>query len=140
MWNSTDFDKIRKEVDNFVTKFVHDHNSESSVDEMWDEIKTKLQNIIREHVPSKFTTTRFNQPWITRKIKRMSKKEKKAIKIAKKSKTIRDWYKYKKLKKDLQKECRKAYEDYILNIVCGEYHQSTKNIFGFIKGNGCENS
>ncbi len=57
-----DFDKIRKEVDNFVTKFVNDDDSESSVDEMWEEIKTKLQDIIGEHVPSKFTTTRFTQP------------------------------------------------------------------------------
>ncbi len=46
LWNSRDFDKIRKEVDNFVTKFVNVHSSESSVDQMWDEIKTKLQDII----------------------------------------------------------------------------------------------
>ncbi len=104
LWNSTDFDKICKEVDNFVTKFVNDHNRESSADEMWEEIKTKLQDIIGEHVPSKFTTTRFNQTWITRKIKRMSK-QKKTMRIAK----IRDWDKYKKLKKDVQEECRKAF-------------------------------
>ncbi len=67
-------------------------------------------------------------------------KEESNLMIAKKSKTIRKWDKYKKLKTDLQKEFRKAYEDYILNIICSEYHQNTKKFFRFIKGNGCENS
>ncbi len=39
LWKNTDFDKIPQEVDNFVTKFMDQHSNESSVDEMWMEIK-----------------------------------------------------------------------------------------------------
>ncbi len=104
LWKNTDFDQIRQEVDNFVTNFMDQHSNQSSVNEMWMEIKNCIQIILNEHVPSKFTTTTFNQPWITRKIKKLSKGNKKATSKAKTTKSSRDWDIYKRLKKRSSKE------------------------------------
>ncbi len=42
VWTNTDFDKIRQEVDNVVTNLMDQHSNESSVDEMWMEIKNHI--------------------------------------------------------------------------------------------------
>ncbi len=99
---------------------------------MWMEIKNHMQTIFDEHVPSKFSTTRFNQPWITRKIKKLSKRNNKAMSKAKTTKSARDWDIYKRLKRELQKECKKAYENYIMNTICGDYDQNPKKLYGLI--------
>ncbi len=77
----------------------------------------------------KFTTTTFNQPWITRKIKKLSKRNNRAMS---KAQSAIDCDIYKRLKGELQKECRKTYENYIMNILCGDYGQNPKNFYGFI--------
>ncbi len=41
-----------------------------------------------------------------------------------------------KLLINLQKEWQKACENYILNIICGEYNQKSKKFFSFVKSNG----
>ncbi len=66
---------------------MDEYSSESSVNEMWPEIKCCIQTTLDEHEPSMFTTITLNRPWITRKIKR----KKKAMMKAKRTKSSRDW-------------------------------------------------
>ena len=64
----------------FSDSFTDKHSIKSDVDAMWTEFSNKCEELIADHVPSKFSATRFSQPWINRNLKRLSRREKKAYK------------------------------------------------------------
>ena len=49
-------------------------------------------------VPSKMTTTRYNQPWITCELKQLARKKKLAFKKAKMTRKAKDTKRYNSLK------------------------------------------
>lgn len=49
-------------------QFLNNYDFSSSIEEMWNFISTTLNKILQSSVPSKITTSRFNQPWINREI------------------------------------------------------------------------
>ena len=83
------------------------------------------------------TSARFSQPWINRKVKRISRKKKRAYKKAKHSRSENDIQRYKQLQKESQYECRKAYNGYVNDIVTND---NSKKLYSFIKGKKCESS
>jgi hypothetical protein len=58
------------------------YTPETDINTLWEPFKESICSVIACHVPSKFSTTRFNQPWITRKAKRLSRQKKRAFKKA----------------------------------------------------------
>ena len=90
---------------NFFEKF----NLDSSINERWEFIKSNLLHILEETVPSKMSTSRFNQPWINQKIKQLTRQKKRNYEKARKTKRKADYDRYHRLKSTTQKECRKAY-------------------------------
>jgi len=84
-------------------------------------------------VPSKFATTRYNQPWITRQIKRLSRWKQQGHTKAKKSGRECYWKRYKKLKKQCQDECRTAYSTYIAEMIVPDMDSNPKKFWSFIK-------
>ena len=80
-------------------------------------IKSNLLHILEETVPSKMSTSRFNQPWINQKIKQLTRQKMRSYEKARKTKRKSDYDRYHRLKSTTQKECRKAYRDYIHNII-----------------------
>ncbi len=140
LWKHADCDKIKQEHADFLTRFLAENNIETPVNVLWDQIANACADSIKRNVPRKWTTTRFHQPWITRSIKRLSNRKKRSFKKAKKSGKIRDWDKYKSLKKTVQAECRKAYNNYINEIVCGDMAANPKKFFNLVKSKRCDYS
>ena len=58
---------------------------------MWGSVKSKLFEVMDMLVPSKIATTRHNQPWITREVKRLSRQKQRAYTKAKRSGREQDW-------------------------------------------------
>ena len=83
---------------------------------------------------------RFNQVWIDRKVKRLSRKKKRCYNRAQKTGQQRDWDRFKQLKKETQKTCRDAYNSYISNMLTEENTSNPKRFWGFIKGKRTESS
>ena len=100
---------------------------------MWEFIKSNLLHILEETVPSKMSTSRFNQPWINQKIKQLTRQKKRSYEKARKTKRKPDYDRYHRLKSTTQKECRKAYRDYINNIINPELSANPKRFWEFIK-------
>ncbi len=50
-----------------------------TIEENWQKIKNHLAKMMNDHIPSKFTTTRFNLPWITDLIKWLNRKKKQRL-------------------------------------------------------------
>ena len=90
------------------------------VEEQWRIISRHLIQTIDNLVPSKMSTTRFNQPWITRQLKRLARKKSRSYKKAKQSDDPRDWQRYKTLKKQMQFDCRITHQKYVDDMICGD--------------------
>ena len=88
---------------------------------------------MEKHVPHKLTSQRFNQTWVNSRIKRLSRKKKRAFKKAKTSNAKEDWDFFKKLKKEAQSECRLAYNSYVSSTLEEDYPSNPKKFWSFIK-------
>ena len=62
--------------------------------EMWFDIKSELITILDNGVPSKVSSTRVNQPWITRSVKRLTRRKKRSFNKARKTKKDKDFQRY----------------------------------------------
>ena len=65
------------------------------------------------YVPSKTKHSNFHQPWIICKLKQLRRKKQRSYNLARSTNLPAHWSHYKHLKKDMQKECRKAFNEYI---------------------------
>ena len=134
LWDKADMNVLHEEGNKMMQEFVSKFDSSSSVTEMWDYIESKLANIL-ELVPSKFTSTRFNQPWVTRKVKQLSRQKQCAYSKAcscRRQHKKRLWARYNILKKKMQRVCKDAYSNYINNIICPDLQSNPKRFWSHI--------
>ena len=103
------------------------NNVDSPVDDIWNKITAKIQSLLVSYVPSKMSSTRFNQPWINRDLKKLARRKKKAYRKARFNRDEHDMARNKKLKSNMQEGCRKAYNFFINNKICDEMSTSPKN-------------
>ena len=123
----------------FANTFLTENNIDTPVNDQWGQISSELQNTMANLIPSKLTTTRYNQPWITRHIKRLARRKSRAFKKAKHSKTERDWTRYKTLKKQMQRDCRTTYQEFVNDMICQESGGGSKKFWAYIKSRRCDN-
>ncbi len=134
LWDKADFDQIRLEVKSFSEEFTKQHSVDTPVEDLWKGITTKTDEILDKRVPSKTTSSRYSQPWINRKIRSLKRQKQRCYNKAKKSHSPADFARCRELKKQMQSECRKAYSDYMNDIICGEYDTGKKKRFyGYVK-------
>jgi hypothetical protein len=107
---------------------------------MWLDFKHNCIETLTKHVPSKMTTTRFNQPWIDRNTRRLSRRKKMAYRKARNTNNKKDWDRYKNIQKQNKQGCRKAYNDYVRNMVSEDKGTSSKKLYSFIKSKKCDGS
>ena len=113
-------------------EFVANNTTSTPVDSLWSQFKEKCIRSINTHVPSKLTSTRFNQAWCNRDVRRLSRRKKRAYKTARTTKQSSDWSLYKKIQVDTQHARRKAHDDFISNMV-GEPGTNSKKLYTYIK-------
>ena len=94
---------------------------------------------VNRYEPSKYTSTRFNQPWCNRDVRRHTHRKRRAYRKARISKNPIDWLRYKKVHKDAQNTCRNAHNDYIRNMV-REPGSKNKKLYSYVKGMKCDSS
>ena len=134
LWGKADLEAIHREGTKMGEEFFSRFNCSSSVTAMWDFIQCKLTNIL-DIVPSKLTSTRFNQPWVTRKVKRLSRQKQRAYNKARNCRqkhSLRLWERYDALKKKMQRACREAYIEYVNNIICPDLQSNPKRFWSHI--------
>ena len=120
LWNRVDFDQLRSEAKLWAEEFVNSHTTSTPVEQLADNVQSSLEKLIKDHVPSKLSTTRFNQPWFNSSVKRMTRRKKRAFKKARRTKKDRDWLRYRRLKKATQQTCRQAYSNYINDMLSSD--------------------
>lgn len=138
LWKQVDLDKTRTAIKDFTNSFTSNFNSNTSINTLWDTFKNFCTKTIDDFVPSKLSTQRFHQPWITGKIKRLSRRKKRAYRKARKTGNLEDKQRYKQLQKESQHECRRTYNTYVRNTVSDG--RDAKKLYSFIKSKRCDSS
>ena len=129
LWMKANLESMKSSCKSFQQEFLQKFNSISNVNTMWNDIKNHLLSTLDLFVPSKMTSSRFSRPLITRDIKQLSRRKKRAYVRARSSNMGKDFKRYEKLKKSSTESCKTAYNDYITNIISPD---SSNNRKGFL--------
>ena len=141
LWSKADFDKVRADINEFSRDFTTKYDEDTPVETLWSTIKMKLENTLSSNIPSKLTSTRFSQPWINQQVKTLKRRKQRCYNQLRKKKTPQLRTRYKELKKEMQQTCRRAYEEYMHNIICGDYESGNKKRFySYVKSLRTDNS
>ena len=132
LWNRADLEGLRESMTTFSESFTSGHDTSQSVEELWTSFKSGCLDALNTNVPSKMTSQRFNQPWITRDLKRLSRRKDRAYKRYSKTHSTRDYSHYKDLKNTVHVRCKLRYNEYVNSIVMDEDHKP-KRLWSFIK-------
>ena len=116
MWKKADTQKLKSKIGEMSNNILEKFN----INTLWYYFKTMCTDIMEECIPSKTTSTRITQPWITKDLRTLSRRKQKLYNQAKPTHKTRDWNSYNAIKKLSQKKCREAYSSYINNIICSE--------------------
>ena len=133
LWDKADMEAVRTSSREVASEFCTTFSTSSPIESMWTFIKEKLLRIQEEHVPSKTTSTRFSQPWVTREIKQISRRKKRSYWKARRTGSAKDIKRYKHLKDLSRTTCRSAYNSYITNIISPDSTSNPKRFWSFVK-------
>ncbi|XP_071476159.1 uncharacterized protein [Diadema antillarum] len=99
------------------------------------DIKWDTDQVIKHQYPK--DSTRHSQLWFNTTTKRICHRKTRSYAKAKRTQKERDWKRYRKLKKEAQTSCRKAYNKYLNDIISSEPGAS-KRLGAIIKAKRCD--
>lgn len=137
VWNKVDYGKLKDHVTTEVSIFINSFTLNTNTNFLWDSIKLIVDSSM-SLVPTKYISTRYSQPWITRECKRISRLKQRAYNRAKRTQTQADWDYFKKITKVSRLTCMTAFNDYIRNCIAPDLKYNPKRFFTFIKSKKCE--
>ena len=138
LWKKADPNRQEDMARSLNEEFHLKFNFQSSINEMWNFIKTGLHKIMEDTVPSKLSSTRYHQAWITREVKQLSRRKKRSYVKAMKTKRRADINRYHQIKRATERKCKEAYKDFIENMISPDLTSNPKRFWGFIKSRRCE--
>jgi hypothetical protein len=137
LWNKVDISKLKEEVLALRTTFIQKFSPSDNVLDIWNFLKKEFYKIIEKNVPTKLTSSKFHQPWINTKTKRLLRKKNRWLSKAKFFDSPSIWNAYKKIKSVTQRTCRKTHDNYLSNLFTDD--KSSKQLFSYIKSRRSEN-
>ena len=114
-----------------VERFCSRFSSASSVEVMWNYLKDHLIQIQEDCIPSKMTSSKFHQPWINTRIKRLSRRKRKWFRKYRQTKSNTAKQVYDSLKKETRHACKTALNNYLNNIFSED--KGNKQFWSYIK-------
>ena len=129
---------LKNHVPSDVEDFLTNNKTDTYINDIWYNFK-RIVVTSMEFVPTKLTSARFSQPWVTRTCKQHSRRKQRAYNRAKRTRSQNDWNIFKTLTKKSRKECKRAYNNYLRDCICQDFKNNPKRFFSFIKSRKCEN-
>ena len=118
---------------------------ESTVEEIWNALKTALDSGIQQFVPIKKLSSKRSLLWITQEIRRLMRKRDKLC-HKQNSGSNKDRCHFKQVKHLMQRKIKTAHENYladVLGVVSGDgdenYGFSSKKLFNLLKNSRQDN-
>jgi hypothetical protein len=83
MWKKADTQKLKSKIEEMSNNILEKFKINTNINTLWDYFKTKCTDIMEKCIPSKTTSTRITQPWITKDMRTLVKTETKTIQSSK---------------------------------------------------------
>ena len=119
----------------FKEAFLSKFSLSTSLDTLWEEFKSVCLRCLT-YVPTKNSRIGTKQPWITSHIRRLSRRKQRLYNLARHTNSSHNWDTYRHLKREVQRECHKAYNDYIGSLV-DKNGAITKNLWTYQDTRSC---
>ena len=125
---------MSEDISNYTSEFTNMHTLDTPVDKLWNSFHDKLLATINTHVPCKVKSSNVQQPWINCTLKQLRRQNQRSYNRARSTNSLAHWLHYKQLKKEMQKEYHKSYNEYMSNIIHESYENGKrKKLFTYIK-------
>ena len=131
LWNRVDEANLQKETHELRISFLRDFPVTANPITMWNYLTKAIKKIIENNVPSKSTSTKAHQPWITTETKRLIRKKNRWHKKVKRSGSGRDAKIYRKIKSEAQRVCRRVHDQYVNDMFSAD--TTNKKMWTYIK-------
>ena len=132
LYGKANMENLRADMTNFQDSFLNSDPDSRNVQTNWNMFKEKISELMEKHIPSRTSCASHKNPWITREVRRMSKKKQSLYKKARLSNNPKDWDSFKVHQKATQKKQRKNFWAFQNNMF-DEKDKSNKAFWKFIK-------
>ena len=133
MWHKLNTDNLSSHFNNFKNTFLQSFSADTPVEQLWSAFKSNCHVCLDNVVPSKYSSTRFNQPWITTSIKKLTRKKQRLYNLARLTNAAPIWNQYRNIKRTIQADCHRAYNTYVSNMVNPRLDPNHKRLWSYIK-------
>ena len=134
LWKNVDIVNMKIDTNTLSSNILkHKHDLQKNIENIWNQLKQGIDNIINKNLPSKQSSATFTNPWANTTIKKLSRRKKKAYSKARRSNSEQDWAKYKRLKSLSPKTTRQAHNKYLYDIISPKLKDNNKQFYSYIK-------
>ncbi len=134
-YNKANFDAIKEDLSANYADFASNSTSRT-VDENWDSFQSTLLKSMDQNIPSKMSSTRFNVPYMSGEIRRLTRRKQRVYNksnCANRTKRAKYRAKFEQLRKQVQKTFRQARVDYLNNIIGSSLSENPKAFYSYVK-------
>ncbi|XP_060567389.1 uncharacterized protein LOC132726133 [Ruditapes philippinarum] len=117
MWGKANINTIKEKSKALSDTLQEKINPSSDINYILTFFKNGCQKIIEDEVPHRQSAQRFNQPWINRDIRRITRLKRRWFRRAKNSNSTSDWSKYKDIKRKAQRLSRSVHDAHISDML-----------------------
>ena len=79
LWKNADTDTPMDDINNFSASLTQDNTNQTNINDLWNLFRHSGLELMEARVPSKMSSPRYSQLWVTRQVKRISKWMKRAF-------------------------------------------------------------
>ena len=117
LYKKADSEGLKKHISEFGRSLQSNFNFSTPVNQLWDNMTCELERAINKFIPHKTAKIKDRQPWINIKIRRLMRKRDKLYYKNKHQPSSEKSPKLKSLKHLIQSQSRKAYWDYVEDLI-----------------------
>ena len=132
LWHQANWQGLSENLSHFSNNFVSNYSTVTPIQDLWNAFKQECHSCL-ELIPQRKLSKSPRHPWINNQIKRLSNKKKRLYNKARISFLESDWKAYRDLKKQVQRECRKAHNAYVSKLIDSNGSSSNKRFWSYIK-------
>ena len=124
---------MKSVMHDFQQTFMNNNPTSRNVTANWDMFSSKLNELMEKHIPTKMSSSKHTDPWITNGVKRMCRKKQRLYYKAKKTQHAKDWKNYRDFRKSTQKKIRQNYWSFQNDMLNNPEDKSNKAFWRYIK-------
>ena len=135
LWKRADMIALQHKIDDLAREFTTTHTTATPISRYYGTHSPQpsmIQNIMKDQIPSKWSSSCYTKPWANATIERLSRRQKKALKKYCQTKRPKDLARMKKLQKAQRAEYRRAYHQYLMGILDPDAGKS-KRLYSYVK-------